>query len=209
MILNPEQKRQLESHIAAAESKTSGEIVVRVVKSSGGYAWIPWFYAAAGLVVASATIGVCSFYDWGFSALQLLEWQIVGACAGLLFSFWSTSRRWLVSQKVRAGKVHRQALAHFVAAGITETRDRTGILIYVSEFEHRVEIIGDKGIHALVGTSYWKEQVEGIVQGVAAGQAAEALCRAVDEMGAKLASHFPPRADDTNELPNTVESEED
>jgi putative membrane protein len=208
MILNTEQKKQLEARIAAAEKATSGEIVVRIVKSSGGYAWIPWAYAASGTLVASMAIGICSAYDWSFSAMQLLEWQIVGACSGILLSLWGPSRRLLVSKNVRAAKVHRQSLAHFVAAGISETRDRTGILVYVSEFERRVEILADKGIHVLLGEGYWKDQVEGIVKGVAQRKAGEALCRAVDEMGAKLAAHFPARADDQNELSNSVQSED-
>ena len=205
-ILNTDQKRTLETHIEQAEKHTSGEIVVRIVRSSGGYAWIPWTFAAIGLAVPTTGIAISSFTDWGFSALQLLEWQIAGTCVGLALSFAAPCRRWVVSKKVRAAKVHRQALAHFVGAGIVETRDRTGILIYVSEFEHRAEILADKGIHSLVGASYWTEQVNGIVRGVAEGRAGEALCRAVDEMGAKLAQHFPPRADDRNELPNTVDT---
>lgn len=205
MKLTAKQLKQIEERIALAEKKTSGEIVVTVVPQSGGYAWIWYAWGTLGAVTTTVVITVLSLTSWGFSALQMVEWQILGTCVGLLLALIPACRRLFVSKKVRASKVHRESLAAFVARGIVETRDRTGILIYVSHFEHRVEILADKGIHLKVGEDYWKQQTAEIVDGIHKGQMTEALCHAVDEMGSRLAAFFPPRPGDTNELPDKVQ----
>ncbi len=209
MLFTPEERKQIESRVEAAEKRTSGEIVVAIVPSSGGYAWVFWACAASGAGLASLIIGTLSFTEWPFSALQMLEWQIVGTCIGLGLAFPPAVRRLWVSKKVRAAKVHRQSLAAFTAAGIAGTRERTGILIYISEFEHRVEILGDKGIHEKVGSGFWDAQVKHIIEGIRGKYAARAVQEAVDQMGEKLAQHFPVRAGDHNELPNRILGEEE
>lgn len=209
MILKPEERKAIEARIEAAEKKTSGEIVVAAVKASGGYAWVFWACAATGLGIASLTVGSLSFTRWEFSALQLLEWQLLGTCVGLALAFIPAVRRFWVSKRVLAAKVDRQAMATFMANGISQTRDRTGILIYISEFEHRVEILGDRGIHSKVGEGFWDQQVKHIIAGIRSGQAARAIEEAIDQMAAKLTEHFPVRAGDHDELPNRILGEDE
>lgn len=209
MLLTPEERKAIEARVEAAEKRTSGEIVVALVPSSGGYAWVIWACAATGMGIATFVIALLSLTRWPFSGLQLLEWQIVGTCLGLIASLFPGVRRLWVSQKTRAAKVHRQSLAAFTAAGIAGTRERTGILVYISEFEHRVEILGDKGIHEKVGAGFWDAQVKHIIAGIRSKHAARAIQEAVDQMAEKLTQHFPVRADDHNELPNRILGEEE
>lgn len=207
MLLSAEQRQQIERRIAEVESKTSGEIVVRVVPTSGGYAWVAWAWAVIGIATASIGVGIVSMFSWPFSALQLLEWQLLGACVGIGLSFLAFFRRLLLSKRTLAEKVDRSAHAFFMKAGVLETRERTGILIYVSEFEHRVEILADKGVHSLLGKDYWQDQVRHIIDGIRAGKPGEAIAEAVSQMGEHLAKHFPRRAGDSNELPDNVRSD--
>ncbi len=203
-LLTAEDKKQLASAITAAEKNTSGEIVLMVEPSSGGYAWVYYAWILLGILTATLTLAIYTSRNWPLSILTFVESQALGATLGLVLASVPRFRRLLIGQKALAHKVHRASLAHFVDKGIVNTVDRTGILIYVSLFEHRVEILADKGIHTLVGQSYWDTQVRNIVGGIRRHKTRDALLQAIAEMGDKLAVHFPPTTTNPNELPDTV-----
>jgi putative membrane protein len=55
-----------------------------------------------------------------------------------------------------------------------------------------------------VGVAGWSKHIDVIVQSFQSGKIAEGLVEAIGRIGEDLAAHFPPRPDDTNELPNEV-----
>ena len=201
-LLSEAEKKQIASAVKSAEAKTSGEIVVCYVGQSGRYRWVNAAAALLGVFAGTLLSLAVHWGSWSFSAWNLLLWQSMGGFAFLLLFQFSTVRRLLISKTELATRTHASAVRVFMESGVMRTRDRTGVLIYVSVFEHRVEIIADQGIHLIVGTGYWDQQVASIVLGIRAKKAGDALCAAIAEIGSKLAGNFPPRADDTNELPN-------
>lgn len=201
-LLGEAEKKQIASAVEAAEAKTSGEVVVCYVGQSGRYRWVYAASALLGLFVGTLLSLAVHWNSWSFSAWNLLLWQSISAFVFLSAFQVSTLRRLLISKTELATRAHASAVRVFMESGVMRTRDRTGVLIYVSVFEHRVEIIADQGIHAVVGNGYWDQQVAAIILGIRAKKAGEAICAAIAEIGSKLAVHFPPRADDTNELPN-------
>jgi len=46
-----------------------------------------------------------------------------------------------------------------------------------------------------------------VTQGIKKGEACDALCRTITDIGQILAEHFPVKPDDTNELPDEVMTE--
>lgn len=201
----PEQNKQISEAVRKAELGTVGEIVPMVVARSHRYRWVHFLWFLIGLLGASACLELC--FDallWHFSFHQILLWQLGGGVTGFLFSLIPWVHRKTVPTSMMAEAVHRNCLAQFVQAGLTETRGRSGILIFVSLFEHRVEILADAGIHRQVPKNYWKEQTDSIVQGVRTGQFVEALCRAISTMGSKLAEKFPSDEANPNELSNEL-----
>ncbi|MGC4064284.1 MAG: TPM domain-containing protein [Polyangiaceae bacterium] len=125
--------------------------------------------------------------------------------AGLyaLFGLAPCLRR-IVPRWAQERAVHAKVQQLFLDLGVTETRDRSGILIYLSELERRVEILGDRGIYQQLGAKAWQGLVEELVTSIRAGKAAEGLERILRRLGTELTAKFPIRAGDTNELPNTV-----
>jgi len=122
--------------------------------------------------------------------------------------YWLAGRRVLLGPLVPArratGFVDRAAKLAFVEHGLVETRDRTGILIYVSLLEHRVEVLADRGIDRHVEDGTWDEVVRLILDGVRKRRAEEGLCKAIERCGTILAAQFPPRPDDDDELENRL-----
>jgi len=113
-------------------------------------------------------------------------------------------RRALTPEAEIVAEVEERALVAFVEHGLYRTRDANGILILVSLFEHRVRVLADSGIDAVVPAGAWDEVVAGITAGIRGERTADALCAAIGRCGELLATHFPPRGGDRNELPDLI-----
>ena len=192
---------RITARIASVEERSAGEIVVAETKASDAYAE-PRAALAGALTIAS-----------GLSAYLLLpltpvEWIFAAQLPVAIGAWWLAGRQWLlrrlIPQAAAREAVHGRAQKLFVERGLTETRDRSGVLILISELERRVEILADKGIHARVGVEQWQRDVATIASAIRGGRAAEGLLAAIERIGAELAEAFPPRADDVNELPDDV-----
>jgi putative membrane protein len=200
MRFSKQQKELIEQAVKAAESKSSGEIVPVVVAASGDYRGVAIRLSWAGFFLASIAAARVHrdypFLDFYF----LLGLQVLGALLGWLIGRLPRAIRLLAGEKKTAAEVHEAALAAFTRHGLHHTRDGTGILIFLSLLERRVEILADRGIHAKVGESFWKIEAQKLVLGIREGRAAHGLESVIRDMGGKLAEHFPRAADDTNEL---------
>jgi putative membrane protein len=195
-LLAPGAFAAIEDAVRGAERTTSGEIVPVVVERSDSYADVR--IGAAALLAIGLGATLLAF------APQLLHWLVpieLGLFAGgcWLFGFrrllGAVTPNPLFSERVR----HGAALA-FHHAGVVETRERTGILIYVSLLERRVQVIADRGIHERVPDGTWDGVVEAVTAGIAAGHADRGLVDGIQRCGQILARYFPPRPDDANEL---------
>ena len=95
-------------------------------------------------------------------------------------------------------------MSMILAHGVYATRDRTGVLIFLSALEHRVVILGDRGIHQRVQDPGWSELVALLVAAIKQGKSADGVCEVITRLGELLARDAPIREDDTNELANEV-----
>jgi putative membrane protein len=85
------------------------------------------------------------------------------------------------------------------------TRDRTGILIFLSLLEHKVRVLGDSGINAKVQQSDWDGVTQLIVSGIRERRATDGLVAAIRECGRLLDAHgFRRRSDDKDELSDNL-----
>jgi putative membrane protein len=87
----------------------------------------------------------------------------------------------------------------FYEDGIANTSAENGLLIYLSIFERRVEVIADRGILKAVPALKWNNAVFALKQ-VGRSPESEKLIKAVRELGELLAQHLPPTGENPNEL---------
>lgn len=92
----------------------------------------------------------------------------------------------------------------FEELGMQRTKDRNGVLIYVSVADHKAAVIGDKGINDHVPERFWHDVLGVLRLHLAAGGHAEGLCEAVRLVGEKLRDLHPLQRDDRDELSNEV-----
>ena len=94
----------------------------------------------------------------------------------------------------------------FQRLGMHATRRRNGVLILVAPSRRTLSILGDEGIHAHVGDSFWASVSDAASARLRAGDFTAGLVEAVEAVGAALARHFPPEpTGDVDELPDTVD----
>lgn len=104
----------------------------------------------------------------------------------------------------RKKNIHELAKEEFFRLGMDETRDKTGILIYLLLSEKEFHILADTGIHEKVGNNTWHKIKDDMQQKFRLGFFSEGIILGIREVGEVLSRHFPIKSDDTNELPNTV-----
>jgi len=102
-----------------------------------------------------------------------------------------------------AGVTARErAIELFGRLGVWDTEQNAGVLIYLLLADKRVEIVADRGVDRKVGHAAW-EAICGAMQREFAGGGFEAGAiagvRAISDL---LATHFPPRPVNPDELPN-------
>jgi uncharacterized membrane protein len=97
-----------------------------------------------------------------------------------------------------------RAIAVFERLGMHRTAARHGVLVYVSVEDHKLAVVGDRGIHERVGQDYWESLVVAVLAHFRQERPRDGLLHAVGEVGTVLRRHFPRRPDDVNELPDRV-----
>jgi uncharacterized membrane protein len=104
------------------------------------------------------------------------------------------------------GSVEKAARRAFMRLGVTETRQRNGILFFIVPSRNRFVVLGDQGIHEKVGQRLWDSVAGHLTAHFKKGQYTEGLVQAIEEVGEQLAAHFPydPKTD-INELPDDID----
>jgi putative membrane protein len=103
-----------------------------------------------------------------------------------------------------AQSVHTKAIQYFYEHQVSKTRDRTGIMIFISLFERRVEIIPDHAIYEKFGKDYWDNVKKVLEEKIKAGDFVCGIKLAIAECGKSLHEYFPIKADDENELDDSL-----
>lgn len=104
------------------------------------------------------------------------------------------------------GDPRRRAEKAFVKLGMAETEHRNGVLIYLMPRRRRFAVLGDSGIHAAVGQSFWDSVAATLSERFKAGDFTGGLEHGIAEVGRQLAKHFPAGEDgNPDELPDQVD----
>jgi putative membrane protein len=200
--LSEQARRKVKDGIVALESRSGAEVVVTVRSHSGHYRHADYLF---GAIASLALLAVYLYYPAEFAddiaALVMVAGFGVGAffCAAV-----SPLRRLLVSRRLMDDAVGTAARSRFVLQGISRTRDRIGVLIFVSLFERRAEVVADIGIPITAMGQAWQQAVEAIHVAVARGKGVDSFLTALSSLGDVLERAVPRRADDVNELADDV-----
>ncbi|MBN9485780.1 MAG: TPM domain-containing protein [Alphaproteobacteria bacterium] len=200
MPFQSEDSARISAAIHAAEARTSGEIVCVLARRSVDGTALPVLIAAI----------VALLLPWvlvPFTALavrQILLLQVATFLALLVILCQPRIRTASIPRATRRAVAHRVAMEQFMLRGITRTRERTAILIFVSLAERYARIIADDGIAARVPKAEWQQAVDTLVGHMREGRIADGFVAAIDRCAGVLATHFPATEGDRDELPDRI-----
>lgn len=196
------EKEQIAGVVREVETNTAGEVAVMVVEQSDEY---PEGQLLAGFFVGGLlALGVTDFFMDDNLWLFIPAFLFLMALCGWLAGYLQPLKRLFTPEARLEEHVRQRALAAFYEKGLDQTRDDTGVLFFISLFEHKVWVMADKGIYEKISPETLQEYAFDIARGIKSGQAAAALCREIKRIGEILAEHFPLKPDDSNELDDEV-----
>lgn len=103
----------------------------------------------------------------------------------------------------------QRAIQLFNQLELYHTAARNGVLIYLAYKDHKFAILGDEGIHSIVGQDFWDTTKDVMIGYFKNGQYLQGLCEGIEKAGQQLKTNFPYQSDDKNELSNDISFGED
>lgn len=201
--------QRIKTAVKDAENSISGEIVPVIVERSGQYMTANYKAAIMGGSLAFILMIILDryiisdysntlFYDPVFIFFVV---TLGGLMGGLLPNFVEGLKRQLVGQ-VQLDQVTRQrAETAFLEEEVFNTKHRTGIMIFISFFEHEVIVMADRGISKVVEQKQWDKIVADLVGQIRDGKIVEGLEAGIKRCGEILLEKgFHKADDDVNEL---------
>jgi putative membrane protein len=190
--------RRVGDAVRDLESRSSAELVVEIRMRSGSYAHADARFAAA-LVLLSLVVLV--YMPWVVPPVAVVLDAIAIYVAGIAVARRSTTLRRLFStprERQQAVQTHAAALFH--QRGIANTSGETGVLLYVSLLERRMEVLADRGLLQKVaaheGNAALAElHAERTID-------AHAVTAAIARLAPILQRHLPAQALNEDELPS-------
>jgi putative membrane protein len=200
---------RIKNAVKTAEDKISGEIVPVIVESSGSYS-VANFKSAlvfsltgflAMIILDRYVIDDAShtlYYDPMFIFSVVL---LSGALGFLVPNFSSKVKRFLLSQNEMDDCTRQRAENAFLEEEVFNTRHRTGIMLFISFFEHEVIIMADRGISKVVEQKEWDKMVAELISHIRGGKIVDGVEAGIHRCGEILLEKgFIKTEDDINEL---------
>lgn len=194
---------QIRSAVKEAEKTTSAEIVPVFLERSGFYPEAYWKSAALFILFWSFLVYIYFKFistSWTFNLeLFLLSQIVVGGVGFLLAYFWYPWQRLFIDSKNMKARIWDKAYSIFLKEEIFNTKNRTGMLLFMSFLEKEVIILGDSGINRHVTPQIWEGIIAQLISGLRHKNKTEAIIQAIYSMG-NLLKQYPIEANDENEL---------
>ena len=200
MRITPEEHQRVADASEAAEARTSGEIVVVIAHSSSSYADIR--LGVAGILALVTPLPLILLTELSAQRIYLAQLVVFAVALGLLAV--ARLRVALAPKAERRMRAARAANDQFMVRDVSRTRERTGVLIYLSVAERCALVLPDVGVADRLPQSVWQDAIDRLCAAAGEGRVIAGAIAAVETCGAALAEEFPRSPDDRNERPNAL-----
>jgi putative membrane protein len=175
--------------VETVENASAVEVVIAVRHASASYRHAN---VIVGALVAFGALAVMLFAPRGFSLPAILvDPFIAGLLAAWLVEILPIAKRGLTPRSWRRAHVTRAARATFVERGVHATTGRSGLMVYISWLDIADGVLAKAELELSAAMPHGAR--------VAAG---------VEALAPAMATAMPHQADDVNELPDAIDSDE-
>jgi putative membrane protein len=189
----------LTNAVIEIEKTTDVELVLIVRARSGVYRQADYLFAA---ILSFLGLLFLLFSPFEFHQLWVaIEVALMFVLGVFISSRSNAIRRLLTTKSFREKAARLNAAAMFYEAGIANTSAEMGLLVYVSLFERRLELIADRGVLKAVPSLEWN-QILFELHEIGRKPEPEALQAGLMKLGTLLAEHLPATGKNPNELPD-------
>lgn len=215
-LFNEQRRQQVEQSVVEAEAKTACEIVPVVATASGRYDRPEDIIGLWLAVLAAVTVwltfprpsnesgswdGMPHYVGVLAMGAAVVVAFIAGAVVGSRIGW---LRRLFTPHQQMLDEVSSRAREIFFDKRVHHTTGATGLLIYVSLFEHTAVVLGDQEVLDKLGQSFLDALCQQLTEGLKQGDTTDAICRVIAEAGEQLAGPLPRAAGDINELQDVL-----
>jgi len=210
MLLSKAEADAITARSVELESRVGVQVIAAIIGKADAHVELPWKAFALGAVLSGLAVVVADLArpQWLTANVALVDTVTIlgtGAASALLAVFVPAYARFFLRSTRRDAEVRRYAEALFLRHELFKTRERNGILILVSCFERKVEILADVGLHRRVSDAEWRPVIARMTPLLRERRFAEALqegLAAAEELLAAKALNARVDAGAQNELPD-------
>lgn len=194
--------QEIEQKVEAIEAVSSAEVVVSFQPCSEEYRDLDLVW---GILFALLVLGYKIWSPHQFDPNWVVLNVFLAGLVGFLLSRHGKSFRRLLLSSGRAQRwVRRAAESQFYSLGVHQTRERTGLLVYVSRFERAMELVPDVGLVQKLSPELWKSWRRDLGEAEDDLDLIEKLKAQLDQLQGPLERQLPRREDDIDELSNRM-----
>lgn len=199
-LLEEESLHKIENCITDVEKKTSGEIVIAISLQSGEYRDVNYL---TGIILALVSLVFILFSPFHIHTYFVLPDIMFFFIAGYFIPrFIPGIKRPLTSEKRRVTQSVSGARLAFFEEGVFATRERTGVLIYISLFERYIEIIPDLGVDGRIPRGRWNELRYSVNNTLKSNPCTDEIISFICKCGKLMEEMMPAKPDKADEIPN-------
>ncbi|MBI3356960.1 MAG: TPM domain-containing protein [Nitrospirae bacterium] len=208
--LTADERERIKAAVHAAEQQTNAEIVPMIVARSGLYRDTQHW---AGLTFALSVLTVLLTLEtlwlpWGWHASNA-AWLVLATVLTYVLGAWLGTLapiiRLFTSTERMRHKVRLRAERGFAQHAVSQTRERTGVLIMLSILERQIYVLPDQPLAQRVPIDRWSQVVQAAVERLKTEDITGGLCQGIERCGRLLAEICPLRpGDNPDELPDEL-----
>ncbi|HVE72771.1 MAG TPA: hypothetical protein VNI54_15505 [Thermoanaerobaculia bacterium] len=188
--------RRIGDAVRDVESRSAAELVVEIRSRSGSYTHADARFAA---VLTFVSLAALVFMPLVVPPIAVLFDAVAIYVLALGIVRWVPSlRRVFTSTRERLDAVRTHAAALFHDRGIANTSTETGLLLYVSLLEQRMEVLADRGVLRAVEASEWNAALEAVRELEPYDE--YSIIAAIRALGTVLERNLPAGAENVDEL---------
>ena len=197
-LLTQAQLDQVAASVADVEKNTDAELVVVLAKQADSYTYFPLLLASLIALALPLALKLTPFW---LTADELLATQWISFIVLALLFRVPPIMMALVPKSVKHWRASNLARRQFLENNLHHTKGETGVLVFLAEAEHYVEIIADRGISQQVNDREWQMIVDNLIARIRQRETMDGLLSCINSCGELLAD-YAPATEEKNELPN-------